>query len=379
MQASFILNAVSNVFIIGVLLMWRPKRPVEELPREHLLPAMASGLRYVGGSPTVLTVMLRCFVFTGLAGAVWALLPLVARQDLGGGPSTYGVLLTSLGIGAIIGAINIGTLRRHTSSQVMVAIGTSCFAVATLVLGLMQNLYAVVPALVLGGAAWMTTLSSFNVMVQLSAANWVKARVLSIYQMSLFGGLALGSWGWGHAAEAIGTGQALTIAGSLPPGRVSSWGCVSACRPISRPTSRRSQPSPAPRWRPASMPGLESVAVTIEYDVDPAKAAAFSRAMRQLRRLRKRDGAVRWTLYQDAAKPSRWVEAFAAALLARRSPPPAARHHGGSRNAGPHPQLPSGDGAAARIPSAGARHSPHGLAARRRCGGVTEDSRLYAA
>ena len=50
--------------------------------------------------------------------------------------------------------------------------------------------------------------------------------------------------------------------------------------------------------------------MTIEYDVDPAKAAAFSRAMRSLRRLRKRDGAVRWTLYQDAAKPNRWVEAF---------------------------------------------------------------------
>jgi len=282
---------------------------VEELPREHLLPAMASGLRYVGGSPTVLTVMLRCFTFTALAGAVWALLPLVARQDLGGGPSTYGVLLTSLGIGAIIGALNIGTLRRHTSSQVMVAIGTSCFAVATLALGLMQNLYAVVPALVLGGAAWMTTLSSFNVMVQLSAANWVKARVLSIYQMSLFGGLALGSWGWGHTAEAIGTGRALTIAGA---GLLVSL--VLGLR-FRLPANVAPDLSPIPALpRPTLAPGVDagpgSVAVTIEYDVDPAKAAAFSSAMRSLRRLRKRDGAVRWTLYQDAAKPNRWVEAF---------------------------------------------------------------------
>lgn len=308
-QASFILNAVSNVFIIGVLLMWRPKRPVDELPREHLLPAMVSGLRYVGGSPTVLTVMLRCFVFTGLAGAVWALLPLVARQDLGGGPSTYGILLTSLGVGAIIGALNIGTLRRRTSGQVMVALGTTCFAVATLVAGLMQSLYAVVPALVLGGAAWMTTLSSFNVMVQLSAANWVKARVLSIYQMSLFGGLALGSWGWGHAAEALGTGQALAIAGA---GLLASL--VLGFR-FRLPANIAPDLSPITALpRPTLAPGVDagpgSVAVTVEYDVDPAKAAAFSAAMRSLRRLRKRDGAVRWTLYQDAAKPSRWVEAF---------------------------------------------------------------------
>jgi len=308
-QASFILNAVSNIFIIGVLLAWHPKRPAEELPRERLLPAMASGLRYVGGSPTVLTVMLRCFTFTALAGAVWALLPLVARQDLGGGPSTYGVLLTSLGVGAIIGAINIGTLRRHTSGQVMVAIGTVGFAIATLVLGLMQSLGAVVPALILGGAAWMTTLSSFNVMVQLSAANWVKARVLSIYQMSLFGGLALGSWGWGHAADAIGTGRALTIAGGL---LLSSL--VLALR-FRLPANIAPDLSPITALpRPTLAPGVDvgpgAVAVTVEYDVEPTNAAAFSSAMRRLRRLRRRDGAVRWTLYQDAANPSRWVEAF---------------------------------------------------------------------
>ncbi|WP_063833817.1 MFS transporter [Skermanella stibiiresistens] len=308
-QASFILNAVSNVFIIGVLLMWRPKPQGDELPREGLLPAMVSGLRYVGGSPTIMTVMLRCFVFTGLAGAVWALLPLVARQDMGGGPFTYGVLLGSLGIGAILGALNIGTLRRRTSGQLLVAIGTTAFAAATLLVGLFPSLYVVVPALVLGGAAWMTTLSSFNVMVQLSAANWVKARVLSIYQMSLFGGLALGSWGWGHAAETIGTGKALILSGV---GLALSM--VLALR-FRLPANIAPDLSPIVAIpRPTLAPGVDagpgSVAVTVEYEVDPADAPAFSGAMRSLRRLRKRDGAVRWTLYQDAANPRRWVEAF---------------------------------------------------------------------
>lgn len=308
-QASFILNAVSNIFIIGVLLAWRPKRPVDELPRESLLPAMASGLRYVGGSPTVLTVMLRCFVFTAAAGAAWALLPLVARDDLGGGPFTYGILLGSLGVGAIIGALNIGVLRRRTSGQMLVAIGTASFAVTMLVLGLFPNLYAVIPALVLGGAAWMMTLSSFNVMVQLSAANWVKARVLSIYQMSLFGGLALGSWGWGHAAESVGTGQALTAAGLAL-----AISLILGLR-FRLPANIAPDMSPITALpRPTLAPGLDagpgSVAVTVEYEVDPADARDFAAAMRSLRRLRRRDGAVRWTLYQDAANPTRWIEAF---------------------------------------------------------------------
>jgi MFS family permease len=308
-QAAFILNAVSNLFIIGVLLSWRPKRPVDDLPREPIGQAMAGGLRYVLGSPTILTVMARCFVFTGLAGAVWGLLPLVARHDLGGGPIVYGVLLGCLGVGAVLGAVNIGRLRRRFGGEMLIAGGTLAFAAPNLLIAAAPSLWTAIPGLVLGGAAWMTTLSSFNVMVQLSSANWVKARALAVYFMSLFGGLALGSWGWGHAAEAFGTQASLGAAGI---GFVLSL----ALAPLLRlPTDLNKDLSPLPdRPRPVLAPGMQpgqgAVAVTVQYRIDPEQAAHFVKAMRPLRRMRKRDGALRWTLYQDAADPGRWIEAF---------------------------------------------------------------------
>lgn len=308
-QTAFILNAVSNVFIIGVLLYWRPKRPADDLPREGVAQAMAGGLRYVMGSPTILAVMARCFAFTALAGAVWALLPLVARHDIGGGPIVYGVLLGCLGIGAILGALNIGRLRRRFGGEALIAAGTLAFAVPNLLIAAEPSLWTAVPGLILGGAAWMTTLSSFNVMVQLSAAYWVKARALAIYFMSLFGGLALGSWGWGHVAEAYGTQVALGAAGI---GFVLSLGLAPLLR---LPSDLNKDLSPLPeRPRPVLAPGIQpgkgAVAVTVQYRIDPDRAAEFVKAMRPLRRLRKRDGALRWTLYQDAGDSSRWIEAF---------------------------------------------------------------------
>lgn len=308
-QASFILNAVSNLFIIGVLLRWRRPRPVRELPPERFLPAIRTGLRYVGGSPAILAVIARCVMFTGCAGSVWALLPLVARHGLGGGPSVYGLLLGCLGVGAVIGAVLIGPLRRRISGEILVASGTAAFAVPCLALAAVPSLWVAVPSLVVGGAAWMTTLSSFNVMVQVSAAHWVKARALAIYFMGLFGGLALGSWVWGHVAEAFGSGSALAAAGC---GLLLS---LSLVRVLRLPADLNQDLSPLPTATgPALAPGLEPgtgvVAVTVEYRIRPEEAAAFVSAMRPLRRLRRRDGAVRWTLYQDAGEPGRWVEAF---------------------------------------------------------------------
>jgi predicted MFS family arabinose efflux permease len=308
-QVAFVVAAACNLFIIAVLVSWRRPRVRHDLPREPFGRAMAAGFRYVLGTPTILAVMARCFVFTVMASAVWALLPLIARENLGGGPSVYGLLLGSLGAGALLGAVSIGALRRRVGGEVLVAVGSVLFALPNVAIAASPTLYVAVPALTVGGAAWMTTLSSFNIMIQLSAADWVKARALATYFMALFGGLALGSWGWGHVADIWGTQTGLALAGG---GLMLSI----LLAPVLRlPTNLTHDLSPIPDLnRPALAPGIEpgrgSVAVTVEYRIDPADAVAYMRAMRPVRRIRLRDGALRWTLYQDSAVPERWVEAF---------------------------------------------------------------------
>src|SRR5690606_13234573 len=99
--AAFLANAVSYVGLIAVLARWRPDIPKSPLPRERLGLAMLAGVRYVRMSPSIRGVLGRAVTFGVPAAAIPAMLPLVARDIIAGGPLTYGMLLGGFGIGAV--------------------------------------------------------------------------------------------------------------------------------------------------------------------------------------------------------------------------------------------------------------------------------------
>src|SRR5690606_1412196 len=146
------------------------------------------------------SVLLRALLFGFAASAVQALLPLVARDTLGGGPLTYGLLLGAFGAGAVGGAVVGARLRGLMSNEMLVRWSCFAFGLATIALAFSPWLAASMAALAIAGGGWVVALSTFNVTVQLSAPRWVVARMLALYQVSAFGGMALGSWAWGLAA-----------------------------------------------------------------------------------------------------------------------------------------------------------------------------------
>ena len=213
--AAFAVNAVSYLALIFVLLRWQPTVQANALPRETIGPAMAAGLRYVAMSPNIGKVLLRGFVFGFTAISILALLPLVARDIIKGGPLLYGVLLGSFGIGAVGGALLSGRLRQVLSSEWCVRLAFIGFALCAAVAGLSADPWLTCAALMIGGANWVIALSLFNVTVQLSTPRWVVGRALSLYQTATFGGMALGSWSWGLAAEDYGPDKALLASAAL--------------------------------------------------------------------------------------------------------------------------------------------------------------------
>lgn len=306
--AAFAVNAVSYLGLLVVLLRWKPQRPRQTMPREGLVAAMKGGVRYAFLSPRVTAVLLRAASFGVGASAVQALMPLVAREA-GGGPLAFGLLLGSFGIGAVGGAFFVGRLRARFSTETIVRGATFCFAVAAVTMGYSPWLWLTLPSLLLAGAGWVLTLSTFNVTVQMSVPRWVVARALALYQMTAFGGMAAGSWLWGALAQhhgtdlALGASSIVLVVTILIGMRVPLPSTANLNMDLLR---RWTEPETSLPIEPRSGP----VIITIAYRIREEDIDAFLAAMDERRRIRRRDGARQWHLMRDLAEPDVWVEKY---------------------------------------------------------------------
>lgn len=213
--AAFALNAVSFLPLIAALYLWKRVAERSRLPPERLGHAIVLGVRYIANSPSITIVLVRTVIVGLISGVILALLPLVARDLLLGSAPTYGLMLGAFGLGAGIGASNIALVRKHLSSEAAMRSCAVSMATGIAVMALSHNPVIAALGLVVAGAGWTLSWTLLNIGVQLSAPRWVAARSLAAYQAAASGGLALGSWGWGHLTDITGVQTALLIAAAL--------------------------------------------------------------------------------------------------------------------------------------------------------------------
>ncbi|MBX3593850.1 MFS transporter [Sphingomonas sp.] len=307
--AAFAINAVSYLGLIVVLARWRPDLPARILPRERLFTAMVAGVRYVSMSPNILVVLLRAAAFGISASAIVALMPLVARDVIGGGPLTYGLLLGGFGVGAVGGALVSRSIRARWSTERLVRVAALAMAVGAGVAAVSTMLPLTMLALAGAGAGWVLALSSFNVTVQYSAPRWVVARALALYQMVAFGGMAIGSWIFGWIATHHGVSTGLLCAAAAQAG-VALLGLI-----LPVPRLEEANLDPRGTWEePDTAVPVEArsgpVVITIEYRIAAADIPAFLNVMSERHRIRARDGARGWSLLRDLADEMLWIERY---------------------------------------------------------------------
>lgn len=306
---AFAVNAASYIALLAVLWRWRPTPTPQTLPRETLGVAVGAGVRYVAMSPAIRKVLVRSTVFCIGASALMALMPLVAKNLLGGGPLTYGLLLGAFGVGAVAGALGNARLRQAQSTETIVRWASIGSAVAGAIAGLSTHLLTTMAVLLVAGAGWMLALATFNVAVQMSAPRWVVARALSLYQMAAFGGLAGGSWLWGEVAARESVGAALLAASAVTAAcaALGRWLPLAQTEDLNLDLLRLwKEPSTALPVEPRTGP----VVITIEYVIHTEDIVDFLEAMSEWRRVRRRDGARNWRLLRDLADPELWIERY---------------------------------------------------------------------
>jgi MFS family permease len=301
----FVLNAILSVASGFVIMRWRREHKPSPLGRERLVSAMRVGLQFVFQSARLKAVLVRISLFFLHSTALLALLPLVARGMAGGNAGTYTVLLAAMGSGAIVAALFLPRLRQFMARDRLVLSGAVLQALATAAVALAPNIYTAASAMFLGGMAWITTANSLSVSAQLALPDWVRARGMSMYQMAIMGASALGAAFWGQVATVTSVKTSLLIAAIS--GVITMLGAHRLV--VDREMEEDLTPSQAFKVPVADDPPTSGhVLVTIEYLIQPARAAEFRALMQESRRSRLRQGALSWDLLRDIVVPGRYIE-----------------------------------------------------------------------
>ncbi len=307
-DVNFVLNAASFLGVMVVLYEWRRQSRPGVLPAERVIGAIRIGVRYVRYAPPLRAVLVRTVAFVFGASAMWAVLPLIARVQLGLGAAGFGLLLAWFGLGAVIGGAMLTRLQQIASHDNIVHGAAALFIAMTVGLAFTHDKIVASILMALGGAAWVSAFSVLNVAAQLSVPRWVQGRALAVFQLAVQGGLAAASalWGaigvWYGLQVALGCGAASMLVGFA----VYRWRLAAVDQVDTDPIDLWPHPQIAIDIDPESGPAL----ITVEYHIDPAMTEEFIEAMRQQRVIRLRDGAVFWGLFVDANQPDRFVEHF---------------------------------------------------------------------
>ncbi len=309
--AVFLLNAVSFLCVLAAIYFWRQEKIQRSTPPEYILGATVSGLRYVSHAPAMQSVLVRIAAFSVGASALWALLPIMARRELALDATWYGIVLGSLGFGAVSSALLLPWLRKTIPVDHLTALATLVFAGATLALAYLHSIPLLLLGLMAGGMAWLAMMSSLTAAAQTASPAWVRARTLAIYMLVFQGTMALSAFGWGILAERVGNPIALTCAAAaliLGLATILRW----PLRPILHLDLSYSMHWREPQIVLTPEPDDGPVLITVEHRVSTEHSADFINAMQDMRRFRYREGAIRWDLFRDLADPDRYLESFVA-------------------------------------------------------------------
>jgi predicted MFS family arabinose efflux permease len=301
---------VGNLALVAAVVWWRaPRRARESLPAERLTSAVRTGLRYVRHNRAMDATLIRAVAFFLFGSAYWALLPLVARNQMHTGAALYGVLLGIIGLGSIFGSAALGWLKERLGPDGLAVLSAVATAVALAMYGAATSPALAMAASLVAGAAWIIMMTTLFVSAQVALPEWVRGRGLAILLTVYFGAMTIGSAMWGKVASAEGLPATFMIAaaGTLL-GTFATWRNRLQ-------TAAALDLTPSLHWRDRVFvvpvdDNQGPVMVTAEYRVRPEDKAAFLAVMTEIGFERKRDGAFAWNVFEDTAEVGRIVESF---------------------------------------------------------------------
>jgi MFS family permease len=307
---AFLLNAVSFLGVVVVLWRWDRRVPAQDLPSERFLGAMKVGFRYALHSQPLQVILVRTVGYIWFSGVVFSLLPALAIHHLKLGSSGFGLLMSCIGAGAVSITLVLPRLRDRFSANQLLAGFTLLAVLAQGCIALDPGTVPVALCLYLTGMSWLAIFSTLNTAIQISVPSWVKARAFGAYQMAWGGATALAAAFWGAVAERYGLAAGF---GFSAAGMLVALAFIGRLRIAAFEEELDLTPHTDLPHSETSIPlDAGPILVQLEYRIPAERKQAFQEAMRGVRKLRLRDGAMRWALFEEPAEagPLRFMECY---------------------------------------------------------------------
>ena len=307
-EAGFALNALSFLSVVVVLVALRRGKQIPPASEPTpLTTAIALGLRFARYTKAFRQVLIFGAMFALTSAVVPTVLPSHTAQ-LGGGSLAYGLLLGTMGFGAIAAAFTRRRVVERLGRNAVAATMTG-YSVAGVAVGLAPSVTAAVPFLFLAGACLVWTAVTLNSTAQLLSPPWVRGRTMSLWSLAFAGVSPLGAILAGAVADALTATSAYVILSAFGVG----LGLAATRSGI--PTLNEVAPpefTPGSGRQPQHVDTLDSGPVMIinNFQISHDDLGPFIDVMNELRLVRLRTGAYRWRLYRDASDPGRLSEVF---------------------------------------------------------------------
>jgi MFS family permease len=210
---SFIINGLSYFFVIAALLRLNEKA-FFHLDRAKSDGNIREGIAYAKARPDIYVVMLMVFFLATFGLNFQIFNALMATQEFGLGPASFGLMGTFIAVGSLTGAIGSARLERFRNTKFVIR-GGIAFSASIMVLSILPNYISYVVWLPICGVTALTTLVSANSIVQTSTDPAIRGRVMGLYLLIFMGGTPFGSPLIGATTDLIGIRPTIALCGGI--------------------------------------------------------------------------------------------------------------------------------------------------------------------
>jgi MFS family permease len=211
----FLIDGISYIAVIISLLSMRITIPQARRPQREIAHELKEGWQYVRGSLPIRSILINLGLVSMFGMPYSVLMPIFAAEVLHGGPNTLGLLMSAVGVGALVGTVSLTMRRSIVGLGKRIVIATALCGAALIAFGTSHILWLSILILPFVGFGLMQQMAPSNTILQTIVDDEKRGRVMSFYSMAFLGMAPFGSLLAGNLAAKIGAPQTLMVNGAV--------------------------------------------------------------------------------------------------------------------------------------------------------------------